>query len=302
MSCHHCNDQWSQLGALWEKKTCIECKLAFCSRCAPKSNEGSSDKTHFFGNSKISPRSRSPRLCLSCKTLTSLHPCEADLMQIKVKDLQSYLQKIGVLTGNCLEKKDLVDLVLSNKEKQHLTETTFTQNYANSTHRQEFFESLDASERAAQNVNETSGNTGSANITIEPESPTTSTKIKQTSPNVDNIRVKLEEIQSSNDISRLNVRQLKYLLATNRVDFTGVLDKKELVELANRLWEQKQKDDSNKDNLPDSELCKICMDKAIDCLILECGHMATCLGCVKPLSECPICRKYIVRLVRVYKS
>ena len=54
--------------------------------------------------------------------------------------------------------------------------------------------------------------------------------------------------------------------------------------------------------VPDSELCNICMANSIDCLILECGHMATCLACAKSLSMCPICRKQISRIVKAFKS
>ena len=54
--------------------------------------------------------------------------------------------------------------------------------------------------------------------------------------------------------------------------------------------------------VPDSALCNICMSNPIDCLILECGHMATCLTCAKSLSKCPICRKEIVRIVKAFKS
>ena len=52
----------------------------------------------------------------------------------------------------------------------------------------------------------------------------------------------------------------------------------------------------------DSDLCNICMSNPIDCLILECGHMATCLTCANSLSKCPICRKQIIRLVKAFKS
>lgn len=56
------------------------------------------------------------------------------------------------------------------------------------------------------------------------------------------------------------------------------------------------------DKLPSDDLCKICMDAPIECVILECGHMATCTGCGKVLSECPICRQYIVRVVRFFRA
>ena len=52
----------------------------------------------------------------------------------------------------------------------------------------------------------------------------------------------------------------------------------------------------------DSDLCSICMSNPIHCLILECGHMTTCLTCAKLLSKCPICREQITRLVKAFSS
>ena len=52
----------------------------------------------------------------------------------------------------------------------------------------------------------------------------------------------------------------------------------------------------------DDHLCRICMDAVIDCVLLECGHMVTCTKCGKRMSECPICRQYVVRAVHVFKS
>ncbi|XP_073685297.1 E3 ubiquitin-protein ligase RNF34 [Garra rufa] len=52
----------------------------------------------------------------------------------------------------------------------------------------------------------------------------------------------------------------------------------------------------------DENLCRICMDAVIDCVLLECGHMVTCTKCGKRMSECPICRQYVVRAVHVFKS
>ncbi|KAL0979500.1 hypothetical protein UPYG_G00185900 [Umbra pygmaea] len=52
----------------------------------------------------------------------------------------------------------------------------------------------------------------------------------------------------------------------------------------------------------DDNLCRICMDAVIDCVLLECGHMVTCTKCGKRMSECPICRQYVVRAVHVFKS
>jgi len=44
------------------------------------------------------------------------------------------------------------------------------------------------------------------------------------------------------------------------------------------------------------------MDANIDCVFLDCGHLCTCVQCGKRLSECPLCRSYIIRVVRVFKS
>lgn len=61
-----------------------------------------------------------------------------------------------------------------------------------------------------------------------------------------------------------------------------------------------------KDGVPphpdEKELCKICMDSAIDCVLLDCGHMVTCTKCGKQMNECPICRQYVVRAVHIFRA
>lgn len=52
----------------------------------------------------------------------------------------------------------------------------------------------------------------------------------------------------------------------------------------------------------EESLCKICWDSPIECVILECGHMACCINCGKQMNECPICRQYVVRVVRFFKA
>lgn len=50
------------------------------------------------------------------------------------------------------------------------------------------------------------------------------------------------------------------------------------------------------------DLCKLCMDAPLECVLLECGHIATCVDCGKKLNECPICRQYVTRIVRTFKA
>lgn len=87
----------------------------------------------------------------------------------------------------------------------------------------------------------------------------------------------------------------------NRVDFKGCCEKPELRERVLRLWRD-YKSIPSIEKLATDDLCKICMDAPIECVILECGHMTTCTACGKVLSECPICRQYIVRVVRFFRA
>ena len=52
--------------------------------------------------------------------------------------------------------------------------------------------------------------------------------------------------------------------------------------------------------------CAICMDRQRDCLLCPCHHMVTCTECAKSLLNrrdgCPICRKDILEIIRVYHS
>lgn len=49
------------------------------------------------------------------------------------------------------------------------------------------------------------------------------------------------------------------------------------------------------------DLCKICMDNVINCVLLDCGHLVTCTKCGKRLAECPICRALVIRVVHIFR-
>ncbi|KAI5622439.1 E3 ubiquitin-protein ligase rififylin isoform X1, partial [Silurus asotus] len=120
-------------------------------------------------------------------------------------------------------------------------------------------------------------------------------------------RASLSDLRSVEDVEGLTVRQLKEILARNFVNFQGCCEKWELMERVTRLFND-QKDLHNLVAEPaepsgqEENLCKICMDSPIDCVLLECGHMVTCSKCGKRMSECPICRQYVVRAVHVFRS
>ncbi|XP_034402327.1 E3 ubiquitin-protein ligase RNF34 isoform X1 [Cyclopterus lumpus] len=128
------------------------------------------------------------------------------------------------------------------------------------------------------------------------------------------IRASLSDLDNEEAIENLSVRQLKEILARNFVNYSGCCEKWELLERVHRLYRENEQNrksmvdvsitaDGVKAQLAaDENLCRICMDAIIDCVLLECGHMVTCTKCGKRMSECPICRQYVVRAVHVFKS
>ncbi|XP_018587183.1 E3 ubiquitin-protein ligase RNF34a isoform X2 [Scleropages formosus] len=144
-------------------------------------------------------------------------------------------------------------------------------------------------------------------------------------------RASLSDLSSLEDVEGLSVRQLKEILARNFVSYSGCCEKWELVERVSRLYRENEQNRKSMENVnnsitavvaypppicnggivggerlqlasQDDNLCRICMDAVIDCVLLECGHMVTCTKCGKRMSECPICRQYVVRAVHVFKS
>ncbi|KAJ8723035.1 hypothetical protein PYW07_004215 [Mythimna separata] len=88
----------------------------------------------------------------------------------------------------------------------------------------------------------------------------------------------------------------------NRVEYRGCLERRDLLERAKTLWRNHAQYKDDIDNLPAEECCKICMAAPLECVLLECGHIAACTACAKQLAECPICRQYVVRAVRFFRS
>lgn len=126
-------------------------------------------------------------------------------------------------------------------------------------------------------------------------------------------RASLSDLTHLEDIEGLTVRQLKEILARNFVNYKGCCEKWELMERVTRLYKDQKglqhlvsgNEDQNGGAVPsglEENLCKICMDSPIDCVLLECGHMVTCTKCGKRMNECPICRQYVIRAVHVFRS
>ncbi|KAG6457269.1 E3 ubiquitin-protein ligase rififylin [Manduca sexta] len=114
--------------------------------------------------------------------------------------------------------------------------------------------------------------------------------------------ISLQQFKHMSELEALNVKQLKELLTRNRVEFRGCIERADLLERANTLWRDHARYRDELENLPLEECCKICMAAPLECVLLECGHIAACTACAKQLAECPICRQYVVRAVRFFRS
>ncbi|KAJ8316925.1 hypothetical protein KUTeg_004829 [Tegillarca granosa] len=70
------------------------------------------------------------------------------------------------------------------------------------------------------------------------------------------------------------------------------------------LAESEQKDVKTileeNENLKKQKECKICMSDDATTVFLPCGHLVCCPGCAVSVKDCPMCRKAIEKVVRVY--
>jgi len=184
-------------------------------------------------------------------------------------------------------------------------------------------------------VNPTAGSSEpTATTTTEPDEPVNPPNETPTNPepnvsegaSVLRRRASLSDLSREEDIENLTIKQIKEILACNFVDYKGCCEKKELVDKTKRLYasyldnkrleneinqveeasvatpSESTSTSAKKSNVDDLDLCKICMESLVDCVLLDCGHMVSCTKCGKRLAECPMCRQNIVRVIRVFKS
>ncbi|KAM8887333.1 E3 ubiquitin-protein ligase RNF34a isoform 4-T5 [Spinachia spinachia] len=289
------------------KYICCDCQKSFCSLC--------------------SVLQENLRICATCHLLKATAFQRPLLMRLRVRDLRQYLLLRNIPTDTCREKEDLVDLVLCHagiEDEEGLSTTQSASELSAFVASQE--EMLSRSD--SSDTNQDMGDATSVSLLNLHASDHT----LEVSPQARcRARTSLSDISSLRDIEGLSVRQLKEILARNFVNYSGCCEKWELVERVNRLYRETEENRKSLDNvstavtvveaLPppicngairdsdngplkvqDDNLCRICMDAMIDCVLLECGHMVTCTKCGKRMNECPICRQYVVRAVHVFKS
>ncbi|KAI9501009.1 hypothetical protein GGI25_003069 [Coemansia spiralis] len=126
-------------------------------------------------------------------------------------------------------------------------------------------------------------------------------------------------VKDNVDASKLSIKTLKALLTKHRVDYSNIVEKKELIERVERLVHNTKLEmereaaaiagggDNGSRGDNDEDMCKICWDASVNCVFLNCGHMCTCIECGDKIvgsdrRECPICREYIAKVVHVFRA
>ncbi|XP_029296211.1 E3 ubiquitin-protein ligase RNF34a isoform X2 [Cottoperca gobio] len=304
------------------KYICCDCKKSFCSLC--------------------SVLQENLRICATCHLLKATAFQRPRLMRLRVRDLRQYLLLRNIPTDTCREKEDLVDLVLCHRGIEEAVDPDTGSLHSRSLYTPTPSTTQSASELSAfvasqeeqlgrSDSSDTNQDIGDAtsvsllNLDPSEHTPEVSPQTRRRA------RASLSDISSLRDIEGLSVRQLKEILARNFVNYSGCCEKWELVERVSRLYRETEENRKSLENvsstlttvvafpppicngaigdgekgpltIQDDNLCRICMDAMIDCVLLECGHMVTCTKCGKRMNECPICRQYVVRAVHVFKS
>uniref|UniRef100_A0A8C5P3F9 RING-type E3 ubiquitin transferase n=1 Tax=Jaculus jaculus TaxID=51337 RepID=A0A8C5P3F9_JACJA len=313
-SCKACGTHFTSTAG---KQTCLDCKKNFCMTCSSQEGNG-------------------PRLCLLCLRFRATAFQREELMKMKVKDLRDYLSLHDISTETCREKEELVFLVLGQQPVITEEDRTHAPTLSPDFPEQQAF----LSQPHTSTVPPTSPGTPSspAQATSAPPAQAQETqqvwaRVSERGPfslccctvgrrceSIDSEdgfvpgrRASLSDLTHLEDIEGLTVRQLKEILARNFVNYKGCCEKWELMERVTRLYKDQKglqhlvggAEDQNGGAVPaglEENLCKICMDSPIDCVLLECGHMVTCTKCGKRMNECPICRQYVIRAVHVFRS
>ena len=95
------------------------------------------------------------------------------------------------------------------------------------------------------------------------------------------------------DLARLTRKEIKQVLALCGLRFKD--------------WVAARRTSKDGEIMEKEQRCKVCLDNMIDSVFLPCGHMMTCIICGSNLVSwlgvsCPICRKQIARVAKIYRA
>ncbi|XP_063713550.1 E3 ubiquitin-protein ligase rififylin-like [Symsagittifera roscoffensis] len=331
MPCASCSSQFNLLS---RKIKCETCELIFCEPCVLPCESS--------GGGVSSPAAVPSLSCLSCFVFRGPVLLRSQLVRLRVRDLMRQLRAKGVSdTRGCLTKAELVNLLANVPQVTLLMddvmeESQSTSHANNNTNSNQFTSNGDAQHNGSTNggAGNRNNNNNNSNYNQGDSSSSSRTNHSQQhyqcdsgSSSVPNgsaddsgkpssqpkERKQLSSINNEEDIDKLHVRELKEILVNNFVVIRGLCEKDELVQKTKMLWRQeigqrraaaamKAKFNDHEPNISEDDTCKICMDAPINCVLLECGHMVSCVTCGKQLAECPICRQYVVRAVHTFRT
>ncbi|GAB6029980.1 hypothetical protein CHUAL_005673 [Chamberlinius hualienensis] len=106
----------------------------------------------------------------------------------------------------------------------------------------------------------------------------------------------IEDVKYAEDIELMSVSHMKKLLNKAFVNHSDLTERREFVSKLQEVWK-----DIQKSTTVDGSVCQICFSNPLNSVFLECGHMIACVDCASKIKECPICRFYISRVVRVFQ-
>ena len=89
-------------------------------------------------------------------------------------------------------------------------------------------------------------------------------------------------------LARLTSKEIKQVLALCRVSFKDRVAARRSLEEGEILKEEQK--------------CKVCANNLIDSVFLPCGHIMTCTLCGLQLVNCPICKKRIAKVKKIYRA
>ncbi|XP_038615303.1 E3 ubiquitin-protein ligase rififylin [Tachyglossus aculeatus] len=272
---------------------CLDCRQTLCPSCCGPAEAG-------------------PLLCPPCRRVRATAFRRDELMKMKVKELRDYLARHGVSSETCREKEDLVHLVTAQRPAAG-PPTAPGPLPRTQEDPQAVPPASPGPVRPAGHVPRDGDETErpAAAEEDEPREAGAEPEVDASSADSDEApaagrRASLSDLGREEDVEALSVRQLKEILARNFVNYKGCCEKRELMERVTRLFQDRHRELQHLGRVAalglEENLCKICMDSPIDCVLLECGHMVTCTKCGKRMSECPICRQYVIRAVHVFRS
>ena len=67
--------------------------------------------------------------------------------------------------------------------------------------------------------------------------------------------------------------------------------KQQIQELSQRLEKEEERD-----------MCRICYEREIDTVLLDCAHRVMCFRCASNIHQCPVCRQDIARVLKTYQA